>query len=322
MSVFEEAKVRWTTEQVISRLGVPEASEKAKWACVWCDSSDAMGLTPRHGLAKCFSCGEVGDSIHVWAKTRGLSLLDAAREMTGTVPVLPAPVRPKRSQPRPPNVERARTIYGQLIERASLGQVGRKYLESRGLDADLCFHMGIRSLEPHEPLPVPSERHGGLYRPFEGRAVLVLPYLGHPWPSVEYVRFRKIDGAGPKYLAPRGSGRGPFIPFNVEAFDAPDGDVVICEGELNAVAATQMGYAACAVGSSSVSGELVANIARRCAHAARVRLWRDRDSAGEGLRDRLVARMTDDLGAGWLSRHFESLWTSGDAVDHLARVGT
>lgn len=101
------------------------------------------------------------------------------------------------------------------------------YLEKRGLTTETAdaFLLGRVS----DPLPG-HERFTGM---------LSIPYISHS--GVVAIRFRRIDGDGPKYLSTQGDT--PRF-FNPDAFLRPEPYICLCEGEIDCMTAAQLGLPA------------------------------------------------------------------------------
>lgn len=110
------------------------------------------------------------------------------------------------------------------------GSPAEEYLERRGLSAYADqFRLGFCA----EPAPGHEDRFVGM---------LSIPYLTDA--GVVGFKFRRIDAGEPRYLAPTGQ-RNHL--YNVQAIlDAVD-QVLVVEGELDAVAATGAGFPAVAL---------------------------------------------------------------------------
>lgn len=147
-----------------------------------------------------------------------------------------------------------------------LGHVGEaaEYLEGRGLlDEDLLTHFRLGVVA--EPLPG--------HEPFRGR--LSIPYIT---PSgVVNMRFRSLDGSDPKYLSLPG---GATNLYNVMALHRPGDMVLVCEGELDAVAASHAGFLAVGVPGANAWQP---HFARLLQDFERVVVVADGDEAGKGL---------------------------------------
>lgn len=98
------------------------------------------------------------------------------------------------------------------------------YLDGRGIDLSVAdmFRLGAVS----NPLPGHEMMRG----------MLSVPYLTES--GTVAMKFRRIQGEGPKYLGLEGQG---VRLFNVEALWSRDPYIVICEGELDCIVATSCG---------------------------------------------------------------------------------
>lgn len=101
------------------------------------------------------------------------------------------------------------------------------YLTSRGIHQETAqkFRLGyVKDAEPgHEP--------------YEGK--LAIPYIT---PSgVVDIRFRSLNGETPKYLSRPGAGTHIY---NVSALFNDGDQLVVCEGEMDTIIATQSGFTA------------------------------------------------------------------------------
>ena len=103
------------------------------------------------------------------------------------------------------------------------------YLESRGITEATAriFHLGF--------VKNPEVGH----EPYVGK--LSIPYLT-PAGAID-IRFRSlgIDTAGPKYMSRPGA---TTHIFNINALNRDDDALIVCEGELDTVIATQAGFTA------------------------------------------------------------------------------
>jgi DNA primase len=120
-------------------------------------------------------------------------------------------------------LERATETYAQnLVEILP-------YLESRGITEQTArmFRLGF--------VKNPEVGH----EPYIGK--LSIPYLT-PSGTID-IRFRALspDAAGPKYMSRPGA---TTHIFNINALNKDDDTLIVCEGELDTVVATQAGFAA------------------------------------------------------------------------------
>lgn len=112
----------------------------------------------------------------------------------------------------------------------SLGDVGREYLEGRGL-AGVALGAGLGRV-PDDP-GLEWERYRGM---------LSIPYLTVDR-EVVCIRFRAIDpdNTGPKYLQPPGS---EITIYNMPALARNSKTIIITEGELDCLTLESLGYTA------------------------------------------------------------------------------
>jgi DNA primase len=115
---------------------------------------------------------------------------------------------------------------------AYAGSPADEYMQSRGIDAETAREFGLGYVV--EPAPGHDERYKGM---------LSIPYYTPN--GVVGFKFRHIDGRDPKYLAPAGQ---KTHLFNVGAIIRSVHKIIIVEGELDAIAAEQIGYPAVGVG--------------------------------------------------------------------------
>ena len=112
------------------------------------------------------------------------------------------------------------------------GSPAEEYLASRGiLDGAEQFLLGYVA----EPAPGHEDRL---------RNHLSIPYITEA--GVVGFKFRRIDGGDPKYMIPTGQ---KHHLYNVNAILNAVSQVLVVEGEIDAISATLAGYPAVAVGS-------------------------------------------------------------------------
>ncbi|WP_326827334.1 toprim domain-containing protein [Streptomyces sp. NBC_01751] len=138
------------------------------------------------------------------------------------------------------------------------------YLKSRGLSEDSAASYRLGYVE--NPLPGHELSRGKLAIPYLTRAGVVT------------IRFRRLgDGDGPKYLSAPGD---PPRIYNADALLTPSDHIAICEGEFDAIAATQAGIPAVGIAGVSAWKSYFA----RCFKGYRaVYLLADADDKGQGL---------------------------------------
>ena len=135
-----------------------------------------------------------------------------------------------------PNVKmmEMRTVASEMYHQCLKGSPAEDYLTERGLmDGAEQFQLGyVRT-----PAPGHDDKFLGM---------LSIPYST---PSgVVGFKFRRIQGDGKKYLAPAGQ---KMHIFNVQSLIDAIEEVLIVEGELDAIAATLAGHPAIAIGGTN-----------------------------------------------------------------------
>lgn len=209
------------------------------------------------------------------------------RDAGGVPPTKDGPARPAARRPRPPRTARppesAKNSAATADNRAA---VVSSLSAARGNEfgPDALAFLAAHGLDEEA-----ARRHGIVYTPtyrMAGRAhpALVIPYPGSPW----YYAARMLDVSGPhKYDKPKARLVGPQPLWNPRALKAPA--LVVCEGQLDAVAVAECGLEAVALGSNG-SSRLVGAL-RSKGYAGAVVLMLDADDAGmDGC-----ARLADEL---------------------------
>ncbi len=350
---FREVNERLTGEQVAREVGLKPARELRKVACPQCDSTDGCHAYPKPGAgAFCFSCGTAFSAIDLAVVAWGLTPADACRRLAdrfgipyddtpGHVPARPSST-PRAEGPVEPGLEpvadsRRAEAQGAVVSLSTLGPLGRDYLNGRGLDPDHAAVLGFGAWESEKearaivaqvgevlgPDAIEAAGFGSSSRvwlPWAGKfPALIIPTFSREGTAVHSLRFRRMAGQGKRYLAP--IGRGARLPWRAEAFDAPDPlELVIAEGELDALALVQAGYEAMALGGATPSGALLRWIVDASERVAKLALWTDDDCAGNGAVDRLVTALVNQYGAPWTRAHVLRWRSQFDACE-LARQG-
>ena len=340
--------------QVAHEVGLSAARERYKYSCPSCQSTDAMQAYPALGRgAHCFSCWTNFTAVNLAAAAWGLSPADACRRLAERFGIDAEPRyrnsrRPARQtlSPRPPetfgdrNVRRIRAeVYGEMVANLFLGPQGRAYMEARGLDPDFALVQGIRSIESpdewieisrrlaanHEPGELVAA--GFAYEPDNGGQVCPwLPWRGQvpaaliPYYSrtgqIEAIRFRRMTGGDRKYMVPLRAGA--RIPWHAEAVEGPDPlELVVTEGELDALSLVQAGYEALALGGATPSSALLDWVVEAVANVAALALWTDADAAGDGAADRLAQSLARRYGSDWVKGRVIRWRSQMDANDRL-----
>lgn len=330
--------------QAAQEVGLKAARERFKFSCPTCASSDALHAYPRAGGgAYCFSCGTSFSAVDLAMAAWGLSPADACRRLADRVGIwADARGAPAQAAARPARSEEAtrrlrQEVYGAIVASLTLGPQAREYLEGRGLNPDFAHVQGLRSVESVEEW---RSLHAGLlaahgapalgaagfgtasspWLPWRGRVpALVLPYFARAGRGVEAMRFRRMTPGDKRYMAPVGAGT--QIPWRAEAFDAPDPlELVITEGELDALTLLQSGYESVGLGGATPATAVIAWLVDASERVEKMALWTDSDRAGEGAVERLVHALVDRYGLGWTRRHVVR-WRSDQDANDLALHG-
>ena len=335
--------------QVAREVGLSEAPERHKYSCPSCQSTDAMQAYPAlGGGGHCFSCWTNFTAVDLAAAAWGLIPADACARLAERFGIEAGPRyrnsrRPARQTPSPrppeascdPNVRRIRAeVYGETVANLVLGPRGRTYLETRGVNSDFASVQGLRSIdgptqwtELYEHLgsihsmealgAAGFARDGNAWMPWGGRVpAILIPYFSRT-DQIEAIRFRRMTPGDRRYMAPIGAGA--RIPWRAEAFDGPRPlDLVITEGELDALSLLEAGYESVALGGATPSGVMLEWLVDAVEHANTIALWTDADPAGEGAVDRLARLLTKQYGWAWVESHVVRWRSATDANDMAA----
>lgn len=148
---------------------------------------------------------------------------------------------------------------------AALGGVALEYLEKRGLsEAALGARLGV---VPDDASPA--------WHPYRGR--LSIPFFNANGDCV-LIRFRDLTGTSPaKYLQIADSRN---VPYNIPALLSGARTINVCEGELDALTLTALGYAA--IGITGANG-WKPHYRKLLDPFDRVVVWGDNDDAGRAF---------------------------------------
>ena len=291
MSVpFREVNQELSGLQMAREVGLKPSHEHNKFACVACDSSDGLHAYPGPGNGlHCFSCWTSFSAVDLGVAAWGLTPLEVCRRLAERFGIRPdlsyrrssrKDVRPSRKtcasrqgatgSRAPDSVLRLRSeLYGNLVTRLSLGPTGRVYLEGRGLNPDFASAQGLRSIDDatewtklysylvstHSTEALEAAglaRDGKTWMPWWDKPpAILIPYFSRT-EQIEAIRFRRMTDGEKRYMVPIGAGA--RIPWRAEAFDGPwPLELVITEGELDALSLLQVGYESIALGGATPS---------------------------------------------------------------------
>ena len=268
----------------LQRKGATNGGEFAA-PCPWCGGKDRFRLWPEHPSGRprwwCRRCERRGDGIDLLREMMGLSFREAA-DAVGRASHLPAAAPRVLQQSRlcPPNTtwqSRAEKV-AKKAEAALWGPQGARalsYLQGRGFasgtlrDARLGYLAEERRETP-ETWGAPA-----VHRPLWLPRGIVIPWRACG--SIWRLNIRRPAGE-PRYIGPAGSGNGLYGADVVH----PGRPVVMCEGELDALAVAQeAGDLASAVATGSTSGARHRRWLAFLLTAPEVLVAFDGDAAGE-----------------------------------------
>lgn len=270
------------------------------FVCPCCSSGEKENGTPAFSLYRhagdgelkwhCLSCGNGGDVLDLYGfvhhvqeykeKLRGVAAwahVDIGDDSPPPVRDTARPV-PKKA---PPDPERERRAAERI---ASNRQKYERRLKECADEID--DPRAARCLESHGLTVEAARRHnlGFSARCKFGQRVfpaLMIPYPGAPW----YYTARALDDRAPhKYARPRSEDVGPTPIWNVDALKGTE--VVLVEGQFDAIAVEEAGFPAIALGSTGSRRLLEEMKSREFTGVAVVML--DHDKAGARGRHELV----------------------------------
>lgn len=337
-------------------LGLKAARAKRKFACLVCESTDAMHAYADGGF-HCFSCNRHWSNVDAAAAFFRETPREACLRIGAIFSIFTgaSSVPPYRHAPWIPSVDSVRpipeailadlrtlgmvpsppaSIYTAAVDHIlRLGPVGAAYLASRRLSPGRSARFGLRSIESENEWRgfqtrlreswTPSElTEASLNRcPWGGiQPALLIPYRFQG--EVVAVRFRALGEVVPKYQSLRG--RPSLVPFNLPSLDACDNaDVHVTEGELDALTLHFASLRAVGLPGAGANEAAISEIAHRVEHASRLVIWRDSDDAGDRFITRLCSILTRTHGRAWVRRHvvIRRIRTGKDVNELAQRFG-
>lgn len=189
------------------------------------EKTPSFNVVPHKGIYHCFGCGEGGDVFRFVMKTRGLSFMEAVKEVGAACgiaveerPLSPEEQRRQKAQATLYDVtEQAAGFFQSALLTRPEGAPARAYLEKRGITREtierfrlgfapdswdaLLEHLHRRGMPPElavaAGLAKPRERGRGAYALFRGR--VMVPILDDRGRVVAFGG-RILEGDGPKYV--------------------------------------------------------------------------------------------------------------------------
>jgi DNA primase len=344
---LDEVRARTTLSTLIGKsIKVQKAGREYKACCPFHnEKTPSFTINDEKGFYHCFGCGEHGDAIRWMTEQRGLTFMDAVKELAETAGLaLPAP-DPYAAR----KAEAARTLHDVMAAAQSWfveqlngieGAEARTYLDKRGMKPETVKTFGFGYApdsrgklkaalkEFDEGLLIEA---GMLIKPEDGKKDSYDRFRGRLMIPIRDARGRviafggRILGAGePKYL------NSPDTPlfdkgrtlYNLDkaAPAARKSDrMIVVEGYMDAIALSQAGFA-----------DVVAPLGTALTENQIEKLWSmvetptlcfDGDSAGQKAADRAMLRAIPMLKPGY-SLAIASLPVGVDPDDLLRLKGT
>jgi DNA primase len=341
---LDELRARTTLSALIGRsIKVTKAGREFKACCPFHnEKTPSFTINDEKGFYHCFGCSAHGDAIRWMTDQRGLSFMDAVKELADAAGMQVPAADPKAAA----KAERANTLYDVMTAAQDWfvgqfqgleGAEARAYCEKRGLKADTLKAFGIgfapdsRTKLKEALASFGTEKlvESGLliavddkepYDRFRGR--LMIPIRD---PRGRVIAFGgRILGAGePKYLNSPDTplfdkGRTLYNLDKASPASRASNRVIVVEGYMDAIALAQAGF-----------GEAVAPLGTALTEQQIMMLWRmapkpllcfDGDAAGQKAALRAAGRALGGLKPGH-SLDFVTLPDGQDPDDVVKSAG-
>ena len=271
------------------------------------EKTPSFNVNPARGIFHCFGCGVGGNALTFLMKMEGLSFPEAVRFLAKKVGVAiddrpPTPQEKQRTDEREALYrinDLAADYYSRVLLKETAGEVCRRYLKERGVDANTteAYRLGFApdkwdSLARHlEQKKIPLERAetlglvrrkegGGYYDIFRNRLLFTISDIqGRP------IGFggRVLDDSLPKYI---NSSESPIYRKSEVLFGAnmarqamrEHGEVIVVEGYFDHLALYQADvHNVVATCGTAMTGEHLKQLQR---YAGKIFTLFDSDSAG------------------------------------------
>jgi DNA primase len=341
---LDELRARTTLSALIGRsIKVTKAGREYKACCPFHnEKTPSFTINDEKGFYHCFGCSAHGDAIRWMTDQRGLSFMDAVKELADAAGMQVPAADPKAAA----KAERANTLYDVMAAaqdwfvtqfQALEGAEARAYCDRRGLKPDTIKAFGIGFAPDSRGKLKEALKHFGedklveagllisvegkdAYDRFRGR--LMIPIRD---PRGRVIAFGgRILGAGePKYLNSPDTplfdkGRTLYNLDKASAASRASGRVIVVEGYMDAIALAQAGF-----------GEAVAPLGTALTEQQITMLWRmvpkpllcfDGDAAGQKAAFRAAQRALGGLKPGH-SLEFVTLPEGKDPDDLVRSAG-
>lgn len=341
---LDELRARTTLSALIGRsIKVTKAGREYKACCPFHnEKTPSFTINDEKGFYHCFGCSAHGDAIRWMTDQRGLSFMDAVKELADAAGMQVPAADPKAAA----KAERANTLYDVMTAAQDWfvtqfqgleGAEARAYCERRGLKPETIKAFGIGFAPDSRGKLKEALKHFGEdklveagllisvedkepYDRFRGR--LMIPIRD---PRGRVIAFGgRILGAGePKYLNSPDTplfdkGRTLYNLDKASAAARASGRVIVVEGYMDAIALAQAGF-----------GEAVAPLGTALTEQQITMLWRmvpkpllcfDGDAAGQKAAFRAAQRALGGLKPGH-SLEFVTLPEGQDPDDLVRSAG-
>ena len=341
---LDELRARTTLSALIGRsIKVTKAGREYKACCPFHnEKTPSFTINDEKGFYHCFGCSAHGDAIRWMTDQRGLSFMDAVKELADAAGMQVPAADPKAAA----KAERANTLYDVMTAAQDWfvaqfqgleGAEARAYCERRGLKPETIKAFGIGFAPDSRGKLKEALKHFGddklveagllisvedkePYDRFRGR--LMIPIRN---PRGRVIAFGgRILGAGePKYLNSPDTplfdkGRTLYNLDKASAASRASGRVIVVEGYMDAIALAQAGF-----------GEAVAPLGTALTEQQITMLWRmvpkpllcfDGDAAGQKAAFRAAQRALGGLKPGH-SLEFVTLPEGQDPDDLVRSAG-
>jgi DNA primase len=265
---LDELRARTTLSALIGRtVRITRAGREYKACCPFHDEkSPSFTINDEKGFYHCFGCSAHGDAIRWMTDQRGLSFMDAVKELAAEagmdVPA-PDPKAAKRAETQAGLHDVMAAAQEQFVANLSgvEGAIARDYLAKRGIKPETIKQFGIGySLDSRKALRQELKRFGDPMLIEAGMLILVddkEPYdrfRGRLMIPIRDARGRviafggRILGAGePKYLNSPDTplfdkGRTLYNLDKASPASRSTGRIVVAEGYLDVIAMAQAGF--------------------------------------------------------------------------------
>jgi len=314
---LDELRARITLSSVISRTTrLTKAGREFKACCPFHnEKTPSFTVNDEKGFYHCFGCGAHGDVIRWMTDQRGLSFMDAVKELASEagmdVPA-PDPKAAQRAEKRDTLFDIVKAAQDWFVEnlRGAGGADAREYLKSRGFDAHTIDRFGFgyapedRQALKHGLSRYPEDKliEAGLRISVEGRD----PYdrfRGRLMLPIEDARGRVIAFGGrildagktdaPKYLNSPDTplfdkGRTLYNLHRAAPAARQSGRLIVVEGYMDVIALAAAGIEECVAPLGTALTEQQIELLWR--HVESPILCFDGDAAGQRAAMRAVAR--------------------------------